>query len=384
MADDRKRILALVYNDIRRDARVFRMSRALAAAFRVQVLSVAPRTAAPPPEGGFELTEVRLDHTRGTRRLKYVLFWLAAVAHGARQQYDAVHCHDVYPLPAAALLAACKRVPLVYDAHELVDHRELRPTMLGRFWNWCHRWAVRRADFVITPTEERAEFLVTRGYSPRRPPVTIMNLADPPAVPDGGVSREELGLSDSDHVVVYQGYVAEKRFCLELVQAFAHLSSNHKLVMIGDGPAASAVREAIHRLGLDGRVLTTGYLPKSKVLEYLRVADVGVMLYDGRILNNYYCAPNKLYDYAHFHLPVLGNDLPSIRRVLEQWHIGVVAPARPSPSILASAILQLQQQSFSTEDFDGFLAARSWESEVGKLQVLFAHEVLGGSSPVHR
>ena len=371
-------VLALVYNDIRRDARVSRMSAVISEERPVRLLSVAAPGSAPPTDLPFEIHEISLDHTTGWRRTKHVVYWLAALRRGLGLRYGVVHCHDVFPLPVAALLARLRRAPLVYDAHELVDHRELRTSLFGRFWTWWHRWAIRNADRVITPTRERSEFLVERGYAPRRPPVTIMNLSDPPPADDGWPARAELGLGDGDYVVVYQGHVAEKRFTTVLVEAFALLSPDFRLVLIGDGPGSPAAADAVRRLGLEDRVELTGYLPKDRVLAYLAVGDAGVMMYDGRILNNYYCAPNKLFDYLHFRLPVIGNDLPPIRKVLVGGEVGRVVDSPPTASTLAAAIREVREREFPAHRFEAVLRDFQWSGEAERLRALYREIDAGG------
>lgn len=370
----RKRVLTFVYNDIRRDSRVFRMSDALADEHDVAVVSLAPERRPREDSGRFSLSEVTLDHVGRFARTKYVLFWMAALWRGLFRRCDAVHCHDVYPLVPAAVLARLKGVPLVYDAHELVDHVRLRPTLLGRFWDACHRWAVRRAEHVITPNESRARFLVEQGYGPRRPPVPIRNIPDAaPVCGPAKLSRGELGFGESDFVVIYQGWIAADRFSAELVQAFASLPDDYRLVLIGDGPAMPRVRELLTG-DLARRVHVTGYVPKDRVLDYLAVSDLGVMLYDGRVLNNYYCAPNKLFDYINAGIPVVANELPEVRRLVEEWRIGVIAGGT-DPEALAAAIREARSLDPPVESFRSLRREHTWAREAEKLLRLYREEV---------
>ena len=369
------RILSIVYNDIRRDARVSRMSDALGAEYEVEVLSVSPSRRDPVARGRYALSEIPLDHTGGFARSKYLIFWLRALLHGLFRRYDAVHCHDIYPIVPAALLARLGGVPLIYDAHELVDHVRLRPTLLGRFWDASHRWAVRRADHVITPNESRARFLVKNGYQPRRPPTSIMNIPDDSSAGRStGRSRTELGLSTSAFVVIYQGWIAEDRFTPSLVRAFDHLPEDFHLVLIGDGPAMPQVRELLGG-GLARKVHAIGYIPKDEVLDYLAVSDLGVMLYDGRALNNYYCAPNKLFDYINARIPIVANDLPEVNRLLKGRGIGVIAGGT-DPGALAAAILEARDLAPECRAFDALRGEYRWEAEAEKLCRLYGERIL--------
>lgn len=370
-------ILSMVYNDILRDSRVARMSDAIGRDTPVEVLSVAPerRTASAP--GEFELTEIRLDPRGRFPRSKYIVYWLRALLHAIPRRYSAVHCHDVYPLVPAVIVAWLKRIPLIYDAHELVDHVRLRPTLIGRFWDLCHRLAIRKADYVITPNESRALFLVERGYSPRRPPLPIMNIPDFGEVPGASsATRAEFGLSADDIVVIYQGWIADDRFSTDLVEAFSLLPHRFRLLLVGDGPAMPRVH-ALLAQDPERRVIATGYVPKRKVVEYLGISDMGIILYDGRVLNNYYCAPNKLFDYINAGIPIVANDLPELRRVVEAAPgVGVIAAGTDAPA-LASAILDAHRLPAGSTAFEELRARHTWSGEAEKLRRFYAEEVLG-------
>ncbi len=51
------------------------------------------------------------------------------------------------------------------------------------------------------------------------------------------------------------------------------------------------------------------YIPFPFHLKITETSDVGILSYDFTRLNNIYCAPNKIYEYSMFGLPMLGNDV---------------------------------------------------------------------------
>ena len=71
-------------------------------------------------------------------------------------------------------------------------------------------------------------------------------------------------------------------------------------------------------------------LPAPHHLEVTSHATIGIATYcrgsTGGLyspLNVVYCAPNKIYEYAGFGIPMLCNDLPGVRYVFEKFHTGV-------------------------------------------------------------
>jgi len=71
-------------------------------------------------------------------------------------------------------------------------------------------------------------------------------------------------------------------------------------------------------------------------------ATVGIAVYNAsgtnylQRLNAIYCAPNKIYEFAGFGIPVLGNDIPGLRYTIGQAKAGVCC-ALDEASILAAA-----------------------------------------------
>lgn len=372
----------MVYNDLRRDARVRRVSNALAQVHDVTVIGIAARDAGSLAAADFRAIEIPIDHLGSFPRAKYVLYWLRAFFTGLRLRFDAVHCHDIYPMPAAAMLARVRRVPLIYDAHELVDHVRSSQTLLGRFWDAAHRWAVRRADLVIAANESRARFLVEHGYRPRRPPVVVMNIGDGAAGAQESAietAMSEAGVTGAGYLVIYQGWLAHDRHSVELVEAFGALPEDMHLLLVGNGPAMADVRRRVQELGLERRVHLTGYLPKERVLELVAGSDLGILLYDSRVLNNYYCAPNKLFDYIAAAIPVVASDLPEPRRVLAGTGAGVLV-AEASPEALAAAIRSARTLEPDAEAFRCILDRFSWSHEVERLLTAYRTIVFGDVS----
>ena len=53
--------------------------------------------------------------------------------------------------------------------------------------------------------------------------------------------------------------------------------------------------------------------------------DVGIALYDDNNLNNYYCAPNKVFDYIMAGVKVITNDYPSLKMLNEYRFVRLIS-----------------------------------------------------------
>jgi tetrahydromethanopterin S-methyltransferase subunit B len=66
-----------------------------------------------------------------------------------------------------------------------------------------------------------------------------------------------------------------------------------------------------------------GHIPPPLHLQVTSHADIGVVTYTYRDMNNAFCAPNKIWEYAGFGLPVLVSDNPPLVSLVREYEAGV-------------------------------------------------------------
>lgn len=114
----------------------------------------------------------------------------------------------------------------------------------------------------------------------------------------------------SDKVIVYQArHIHFAKELIYLATALKQSGDNYQLILIGevDNPADKEKISAIYP-----NVLWAGHIGSPLHLEVTSYADVGVAVYAESSLNNLFCAPNKIYEYAGFGIPSLCNDIPGL------------------------------------------------------------------------
>lgn len=94
-------------------------------------------------------------------------------------------------------------------------------------------------------------------------------------------------------------------------------------------------------------VVYLGAFDPPKHLVLVQYAHIGLLPYkpekgDGG-LNALYCAPNKIYEYAGFGVPMVGSDVLGLRQTFEKWNIGRCCDFNDTDSI-AHAINEVDDQ----------------------------------------
>ncbi|MFG2605859.1 glycosyltransferase [Streptomyces sp. NPDC048514] len=206
---------------------------------------------------------VRVEHLgmAGNRDLAVLPRLVRLIRDGG---YDLVHTHLYRAClygRIAARLAGVRAV--VATEHSLGDSQlEGRPLTAGVRGLYLLGERLGRSTVAVSPTV--AERLVRWGVAERR--ITVVpngiELArfafDPVA---RRRTRERLGLPADAFVVGGVGRLAPgKRFDV-LIEAFARLPTDCRLLLVGGGAEEGALRRAAGRAGVDGRVLFAGERP---------------------------------------------------------------------------------------------------------------------------
>jgi glycosyltransferase involved in cell wall biosynthesis len=296
---------------------------------------------------------------------------------------DAIICHDLEMLWAAAIAKRTLGVPLLYHAHEnwpaMVSERS---TLEGFAFALLERRLMRDVDHVYTAGEGLAS-----RYRAWGKPVTIQYgskaLAEMPRMTRESVQakRAARGFGSGDFVVGIAGSLGRDEALPVILEALAGLPLSVKLHVVGGLPERIAsARDTVSRVGLQERVSFTGPLQTPAYLEETALLDAGLAIFYPTSANQRFVVPLKLFDYMGVGVPVIGSDFPEIRRIaVETCRFGVAVPPK-SPSAIRDAISGLasdptRRESMRKTALACFEHTFAWERQ---------REILEASHPIFR
>lgn len=328
-----------------------------AAGFDTELICLAPPSTSASPEvlvPGLRISRLRIRSRRlfhaifgtgATHRglaavqyvASYVEFVTKAVVAALRSRADLYEANDLPPLLPAVVSARLHGKPVVYRAHELWS--EATPSVrFAAFWRFMERSLVPRCDYVVTPDENRSR-IYEAELGARRPPITVRNC--PPYRPPITSSRlrDELrrrGFGCST-IVLYQGLVDSGRCIEEIAQATRFFDDGVVLVIMGTGFGKWA-SPATALAGYE-RIVVLPPVPYKDLVPYTASADIGILLYRNDCRNNYYCAPNKLFEYMMMGLPMIAANYPGMLPLVEGEGVGLCVDPESPKAIAASVNL---------------------------------------------
>ena len=133
-------------------------------------------------------------------------------------------------------------------------------------------------------------------------------------------------------VILYLGTLSKVRrmdFVIRVFRKVKDLFPNVTLQLVGGGEDdedITIIHKEMKSIGLDSNdVLITGMLPMKEAWGYVRRADVCLSpFYPTPILNS--TSPTKLIEYMAFAKPVVANDHPEQKKVIEESGSGICVP----------------------------------------------------------
>ncbi len=314
-----------------------------AARREVHVVSWIKDPSAPWPDhevrDGLEIHRVKLARPRG--RWKRGSGYRALMERFAREiisvRPEAIICHDLEMLWAAAIAKRTLGVPLLYHAHEnwpaMVSERS---TLEGFAFALLERRLVRDVDRVYTVGEGLASRYRAWGKS-----VTIQYgskaLAEMPRMTRETIQskRATRGFAPGDFIVGIAGSLGRDEAIPVILEALRGLPPSTKLHVVGGLPERIAsAREAALRFGLQDRVSFTGSLQTPAYLEETALLDVGLAIFYPTSANQRFVVPLKLFDYMGLGVPAVVSDFSEMRRIaVETCRFGVAVPSKKSHAI---------------------------------------------------
>lgn len=249
----------------------------------------------------------------------------------------------VATLPSAALAGwlAARRLGarLVYYPFELYGEKH---TPDPAFWQRVERFLLQQGvDALITQNEFRARVYVEERGARVRPTI-VHNFKPYRETRRCGKLRRLLGLDEQTRIVLYEGFLIPGRWLEHLAGAAAHLEPGAVLVFMGHRSAwwRDHVEPLLEQPELRGRARLAPWAPQDELLDYVADADAGVVIYDDRARNNYFCEPGKLSDYVLANVPVVAPDFPTIGPMVRGYGIGATFTGH-HPTAIAAAIREV-------------------------------------------
>lgn len=272
--------------------------------------------------------------------------------------------NDLDTLLPARMVSELYKIPLVVDFHEIFTEM---PTLKdGSFqkktWQFFQDRLVPGLRHTYTVSNAYAAYFREKY---KIDPEVILNVpfASEPIV----VEKK----SDAS-IILYQGAMNFSRGIDKMIGAMEFLPGK-ELWLIGDGPYLGHYRQLAAQDAAKNNIRFLGSVLPDELKKITPMADLGLSLEEDKGLSYRYAAPNKIFDYIHAEIPVLGNsDLIEMKNLIEKYHIGDLITSQ-DPQHIAFKINDLLNRD-KAEFLPGLQRAKkelNWQQQEQKLVQIF-------------
>lgn len=223
---------------------------------------------------------------------------------------------ELFYLPTADTVLAMgkkvKKLNYILNLYELFDN-------IPYYFKNLKQYAM-SANCITCPDRTRAHMFKV-WWNLKDLPFVIPNrpIARPNFIPDEIPSEVRTIVSELENTkfVIYQGIITPDRNLVPLCKAIEGVK-DFRLVVMGRST------DYLEQLKTQyPHIFHIPFITPPYHLYVTQKARLGILSYDYSCLNNIFCAPNKIWEYASIGLPMLGNDIPGLYNVIDANELGV-------------------------------------------------------------
>jgi len=352
-----KKLYLTVSNDLTLDQRMQRICTTLAEnGYDVTLVGRELASSLPLIPQKFKQRRLRCWFNKG--KLFYFEYNIRLLIFLMLRKMDAICAIDLDTIHPCYTISLFKKIPRIYDAHELfTEMKEVitRPA-IKKIWTAVEKRLVPKFKWGYTVSEGIAEEFKKRygvDY------ITIRNLP---------VLKEIEPTSPAENFILYQGAVNEARGLEYLIPAMQYV--NCKLVVCGDGNFMPQLKELISKYKLEDKIELKGRITPENLRAITSKSTIGIALAEKEGLNQWLALPNKFFDYIHAGLPQVTMNFPEYKKINDKYEVAVLIDTL-DPRLVANAINELLNDSAKRnriiENCNKAKLELNWQQEEKKL-----------------
>lgn len=229
-----------------------------------------------------------------------------------------IHCHDTLALPIAILFKVFhSKLKLIYDAHELGSNRNGIDNFFSKIVYFFEKITWRFIDHFISVSPSIIKWY-EEEYG-RKKNTLILNSPEieTKKTENSNGFRKKFLINDDEKLFIYVGEINNGRGITNLLEIFKDLKS--RILFLGYGPLVNKVKDFEKNYS---NIHYHEAVEPDSLISLIQEADVGLCLVERVSLSDYFCLPNKLFEYAFAGLPVIASDFPDIKFLVEKYDLG--------------------------------------------------------------
>jgi glycosyltransferase involved in cell wall biosynthesis len=294
-------------------------------------------------------------------------FYIKAIVLANRIQPDLIQCNDNIVLPLGVFIKIFTGArALVYDAHELESNKNGQPRLNGKVVLLLEKllWRYVNALIVVSPSI-RDWYNTNVG---KKLSLVVLNSPVFEKHQDVDVEylRRKFLISPTTKLFIYIGNLVPGRGLELIVEALSAFDDRAALVLLGQGELVGTIKRISK---YSKNIYFHERVPHDQVVRIAQSADFGLCLIENVSLSDYYCLPNKLFEYIFADIPVIASNFPDISSVVNHYRLGLcvdlnVASISDALNTIVDGGVSFRIDAHTLDEF-------TWEAQAVRLSALY-------------
>jgi len=301
---------------------------------------------------------------------------------GWQLKADVYHCNEVDSWLVGILLKILLRKRVVFDVHEYYPSHiiALLPggllshpleSLLLKFFAICSRLT----DGAVFTNQTRADL-----YKFQCPQIIVRHCVSLKHA--DGINQRDLALETSYKgrvVLLHVGLLRDTYGTEQLIETMRLLCDVPNLVCVilgGIYDPCNTIQRKLADLDLNERLEIVEKVPFEQVVQYLNVADIGLIVVQPCRKSFVTSLARKFLEYIAFGVPIVASDFPEMRRIVEKYEVGLLVNPEDPQDIARAIKILIQDPSMRSRMKANSRAAfeneLNWEIESQSLIKLYA------------
>lgn len=305
--------------------------------------------------------------------LFYIKFFFSQLKSLILKNADIYFAADFFSLPAVVLAGKIRRSKIFYDSREIYTQLPFHDDKPGikKVYTILEGFLIKRVDCIFTTGEMDSEYLkklysLKETFLLRNLPLTKTNLLPVDYHMKYNIQKDAI-------IILYLGIVVKGRG-LEIYFKTIQKMNNLYLIILGGGEHFQFYKSLANEMKITERIIFVGKVEQDKILNYTAGAFAGLSIIDNISTNNYYALPNKLFEYIMSGIPVIVNDLPQMKRIVEEYGVGDVTQEMNEDELIKILTRWKENEELYSSLKSNCLRASkvlNWENEFDKVYYIF-------------
>ena len=362
------RVLHLSHTDITTDSRILKEMNSIAQidnTYQLYGIGVLMDEGVRKTSDSLDLTITSINLV--SRKLKYIPKFFRHILEflelttkfffkAVKVKPDVIHCHDTLALPLGVLIKLCANSKLIYDAHELESDRNGLSKKLGKITLFVERKLWRFVNYLVVVSPS-----IDKWYQSNVGEKQSEIILNSDAFKEGYLN-DKFNIADDSKIFIYIGILGQGRGLDLIVDAFMDDRVTSHVVFLGYGEMQKSLKELSSNTW---NIHVHDAVSHEQVVTIAKSADVGLCLIQNISLSDYYCLPNKLFEYCFSGIPVLASNFPDISKVVNFYKLGICVDLNVEDVIEGIKRFESDESNVNFSNLN--LSELGWEAQEQKL-----------------